>query len=51
MHMDESEKILKTIRGRLETDFHITHTTIQFERAGLPQDAVYHMPLPIGSSK
>jgi cobalt-zinc-cadmium efflux system protein len=51
MHMDESEKILRIIREHLETDFHITHTTIQFERAGLPQDAVYHMPLPLGSSK
>jgi cobalt-zinc-cadmium efflux system protein len=51
MHMDESEKILRTIRERLETDFHITHTTIQFERAGLPQDGVYHMPLPLRSEK
>jgi cobalt-zinc-cadmium efflux system protein len=51
MHMDESEKILLTIRERLETDFHITHTTVQFERAGLPLDAVYHMPLPLRSSK
>ncbi len=51
MHMDESEKILQTIRERLETDFHITHTTVQFERAGLPHDAVYHMPAPLRSSK
>jgi cobalt-zinc-cadmium efflux system protein len=51
MHMDESEKILGTIRERLKTDFHISHTTIQFERAGLPQDAVYHMPLPLRSTK
>jgi len=51
MHMDESEKILLTIRERLETDFRITHTTVQFERAGLPHDAVYHMPLPLRSSK
>ena len=51
MHMDESEKILRTIRERLDADFHITHTTIQFERAGLPQDAVYHMPLPLRSAK
>ena len=51
MHMDESEKILWTIRERLDADFHITHTTIQFERAGLPQDAGYHMPLPVRSSK
>ena len=47
MHMEESERILESIRERLDTDFHITHTTIQFERAGLPQDAGYHMPLPL----
>ena len=51
MHMDESEKILRTIRERLESDFHIAHTTIQFERAGLPQDSVYHMPLPLRTEK
>ncbi|MGH9678674.1 MAG: cation diffusion facilitator family transporter [Candidatus Acidiferrales bacterium] len=51
MHMDESEKILRTIRERLEADLHITHTTIQFERAGLPQDPGYHMPLPLRTSK
>ena len=51
MHMDESEKILKIIRERLDSDFHITHTTVQFERAGLPHDSGYHMPLPLRSSK
>jgi cobalt-zinc-cadmium efflux system protein len=51
MHMDESEKILKSILERLNSDFHITHTTVQFERAGLPQDAGYHMPQPMQSSK
>ena len=51
MHMDESEKILKSILERLDADFHITHTTIQFERAGLPQDAGYYMPQPFQSSK
>lgn len=51
MHMDESEKILKSILERLASDFHITHTTIQFERAGLPHDAGYHMPQPLQSSK
>jgi len=50
MHMDESERILQTIRKKLDADFHIAHTTIQFERAGLPHDAVYHMPLPARSS-
>ncbi len=51
MHMDESEKILKSILARLDADFHITHTTIQFERAGLPQDAGYYMPKPVQPSK
>jgi len=51
MHMDESEKILKSILERLNSDFRITHTTVQFERAGLPQDAGYHMPQPLQSSK
>jgi cobalt-zinc-cadmium efflux system protein len=51
MHMDESEKILKSILERLEADFHIRHTTIQFERAGLPQHAGYYMPQPYQSSK
>ena len=44
MHMDESEKILQAICEQLETDFHITHITVQFERAGLPHEAVYLMP-------
>lgn len=47
MHMEESEKILVAIRERLAEKFHIRHTTIQFERAGLPQDAGYFMPDPI----
>jgi len=51
MHMDESEKILHGIRASLERDFHITHTTVQFERAGLPQEAGYIMPHPAQSSK
>lgn len=47
MHMEESEKILQQIREVLAKDFHITHTTIQFERAGLPADAGLFMPEPI----
>lgn len=46
MHMDESEKILGTISDRLRRRFHITHITVQFERAGLPRDGVY-MPEPV----
>ena len=46
MHMEESEKILAGIHARLASEFHITHTTIQFERAGLPRDAGFYMPVP-----
>jgi cobalt-zinc-cadmium efflux system protein len=41
MHMEESEKILTRIRERLSHDFGISHVTIQFERAGLPQTGIY----------
>jgi cobalt-zinc-cadmium efflux system protein len=51
MHMEESERILKNVRAKLESDFHITHTTVQFERAGLPQGAIYHMPQPVQRQK
>jgi cobalt-zinc-cadmium efflux system protein len=52
MHMEESEQILTRIRQVLSEDFHITHTTIQFERAGLPVDAGLYMPEPVrGSGK
>ena len=51
MHMDESERILCSIQERLAADFKITHTTIQFERAGLPYDAGYYMPQPAQQSK
>jgi cobalt-zinc-cadmium efflux system protein len=46
MHMDASEKLLANIREVLARDFHITHTTIQFERAGLPAEAGLYMPAP-----
>lgn len=46
MHMEESERILGEIRAALAERFGITHTTIQFERAGLPADAGLHMPAP-----
>ncbi len=51
MHMDESEKIRAGIQERLASEFNITHTTIQFERAGLPREARYYMPEPFRSSK
>jgi cobalt-zinc-cadmium efflux system protein len=46
MHMEESERVLAAIREVLARDFHITHTTIQFERAGLPAHAGLYMPAP-----
>jgi cobalt-zinc-cadmium efflux system protein len=51
MHMDESEKILQAVCAAVETDFHITHITVQFERAGLPQEASYIMPRPVQTAK
>lgn len=46
MHMEESERVLKNIRDVLSSDFQISHTTIQFERAGLPAEAGLYMPTP-----
>jgi cobalt-zinc-cadmium efflux system protein len=46
MHLEDSEKVLLKIRTLLERDFHITHTTIQFERAGLPAQSGPYMPTP-----
>ena len=46
MHMEESEKILARVNECLAREFHITHTTVQFERAGLPAKAGYFMPEP-----
>lgn len=52
MHMDESEKILQSVCAKLEHDFHITHITVQFERAGLPQETTaYIMPHPAQTAK
>src|SRR5713101_4856246 len=51
MHMEDSERILAGIHERLADQFHITHTTIQFERAGLPRDAGFYMPAPLDSTK
>ncbi|MGH9684866.1 MAG: cation diffusion facilitator family transporter [Candidatus Acidiferrales bacterium] len=46
MHLEDCEKVLTGIRDALAREFHITHTTIQFERAGLPNDGFY-MPEPV----
>lgn len=50
MHMEDSEKVLANICDVLAHDFHITHTTIQFERAGLPAEAGLYMPAPLERS-
>jgi cobalt-zinc-cadmium efflux system protein len=51
MHMEDSEKILDRVREVLTHDFKITHTTIQFERAGLPAEAGLYMPAPASRSE
>lgn len=51
MHMDESEKILQGVRENLARDFHITHVTVQFERAGLMHETGYIMPQSAQTSR
>jgi cobalt-zinc-cadmium efflux system protein len=50
MHMEDCEKLLGRIRALLEHDFQITHSTIQFERAGLPAESGPYMPAPVRRS-
>jgi cobalt-zinc-cadmium efflux system protein len=45
MHMEESQRILDAINTTVRDRFHITHTTIQFERAGLPRSGRLYMPV------
>lgn len=46
MHMEDSERILSRLHEVLAREFQITHTTVQFERAGLPAEAGPYMPEP-----
>jgi cobalt-zinc-cadmium efflux system protein len=46
MHLDECERILASIQEKAEKDFGIDHSTVQFERAGLPARSGYVMPEP-----
>jgi len=46
MHMDECERILSAIQEKAAKDFNIGHSTVQFERAGLPAQSGYVMPEP-----
>lgn len=51
MHMEQSQRILASLQDVLDRDFHITHTTVQFERAGLPAEAGPYMPEPARPSE
>jgi len=46
MHLEQCEMLLQKVRSKLADDFKISHTTIQFERAGLPREAGFFMPEP-----
>src|SRR6202790_1056918 len=46
MHLDECERILASIQEKAAKDFGIAHSTVQFERAGLPARSGYVMPEP-----
>jgi cobalt-zinc-cadmium efflux system protein len=46
MHMDECERLMDAIRHVAAKQFHIEHTTVQLERAGLPAKSGYVMPEP-----
>jgi hypothetical protein len=47
MHLDECERILSDIQGKVADKFGIGHTTVQLERAGLPAQSGYVMPEPL----
>jgi cobalt-zinc-cadmium efflux system protein len=47
MHMDECEQVLASIQEKAAKEFGIDHTTVQFERAGLPARSGYVMPEPV----
>ena len=46
MHLDECERLLAAIKELASKRFHIEHTTVQLERAGLPAQSGYVMPEP-----
>lgn len=47
MHMDACARVLAAIQQKLAKEFGIAHTTVQFERAGLPAQSGYVMPGPL----
>ncbi len=46
MHLDECERVLEAIKQVAAKQFRIEHTTVQLERAGLPAQSGYVMPVP-----
>src|SRR5579884_2047882 len=48
--LDATERLRQRINERLASQFHIHHTTIQFEPVGLPAHSGLHMPAPYDSS-
>src|SRR5208282_1105572 len=46
MHLDQCERLLAAIQEKAANEFHIDHTTVQLERAGLPAHSGYVMPEP-----
>src|SRR5437667_7405910 len=46
MHLDEGERLRDATRQVAAKQFHIEHTTVQLERAGLPAQSGYVMPEP-----
>src|SRR5271167_4994035 len=46
MHLDGCERVLASIQEKAAKEFGIDHTTVQFERAGLPARSGYVMPEP-----
>ena len=46
MHMDKCEKVVAAIQEKVK-EFGIEHTTVQLERAGLPAQSGYVMPVPV----
>jgi cobalt-zinc-cadmium efflux system protein len=50
MHLDECERILTEIQQKVR-GFGIGHTTVQFERAGLPAQSGYVMPEPLNKTE
>jgi cobalt-zinc-cadmium efflux system protein len=51
MPTSESERICQQLRDVLATEFHITHSTIQFEHTHLPGDFHRYMPEPAPGSE